>query len=120
MCTFDKKLKLCTCAGEVDKKQPYWELYRGISGHGIDIIEGFFMPPEQAEIDIGYLINSQLNENDTVFDFEYSPLDGDSLTLHFKRQHFTFVYSQDHKMWISNHWNETKHTLHLSGKALFE
>lgn len=95
MCNPINHIKLCTCGAVDEKKNKTWQLVRG-STH-IRVV-GDFMPPsvEPVKFNLGdYLeakIVSDLNTYD-VFDFEYKPTSGDTLTiwLNNREHHFAVL-----------------------------
>ena len=83
MCDPGPYIKLCTC-GNVDESEPHWVLRRGSSLINVPVIMGVYVGSGGSSFDSEkFLINKitfDLNFN-PVFDFEYSPVDGDTLQI---------------------------------------
>ena len=101
MCEPGPHIKLCTC-GSVEEGEPYWILRRGDSVSGYEDMMGSFpasretIPYDNREFLI-HKISFDL-ENNPVFDFEYSPQDGDALQIVITEidfdVKFTFCYEE--------------------------
>ena len=91
MCDNIGEFKLCTCSDKIDKKKPYWKLekFNANKNEIQQIIMGtytfYFFENIKFVLD-------QLNNNSS-FDFDYTPNLKDMLTLNFKELSFNLIYT---------------------------
>jgi len=87
--------KLCTCAAENIDDANCWRLMRIDTAPQSDIVIGSICPPEfQFENTAIYLqskILEDLNKH-SVFDFEYTPVEGDTLEITMDEHELSFKY----------------------------
>ena len=85
MCKPGYHFKLCTCAAEDIDEENFWRLLRiDTSPQTLEITIGDICPPEfQLENTTTYLKNKMLEDlnKHSVFDFEYAPVEGDTLEV---------------------------------------
>ena len=91
MCDNIGEFKLCTCSDKIDKKKPYWKLEKFNSNKNEiqQVIIGMYTPYflENTEF-----VLEQLNNN-SPFDFDYTPKQKDLLSLNFENVSFTLIYT---------------------------
>ena len=96
MCKPGYHFKLCTCAAEDIDEENFWRLLRiDTSPQTLEIPIGIICPPEfQLENTITYLKNKMLEDlnKHSVFDFEYAPVEGDTLEVTMDGREFHFKY----------------------------
>jgi hypothetical protein len=91
MCDNIGEFKLCTCSDKIDKKKPYWKLEKFNSNKNeiqhviIGTYTFYFFENIKFVLD-------QLNNN-SPFDFDYTPNQKDMLTLNFKELSFNLIYT---------------------------
>lgn len=95
MCSLKDGFKLCSCNnGDIDYSKPYWILKRAYS-HGMQLNEWLIgessIPYTTMMVDEDLLIRSLNSRN--VFDFDYSPREGDKLYLYFPAEKYLIHYS---------------------------
>ncbi len=78
MCDLTGPFKLCTCSTDVDKSKPHWVLHRFLETMEEVFVCGLFNNPNLYELYLIKQLKKRLNTTN-VFDFEYSPLEGDFL-----------------------------------------
>ena len=95
MCDNGYHFKLCTCAAENIDDANCWRLMRIDTAPQSDIVIGSICPPEfQFENTAIYLqskILEDLNKH-SVFDFEYTPVEGDTLEITMDEHELSFKY----------------------------
>jgi len=87
--------KLCTCAAEDIDDANCWRLMRIDTAPQSDIVIGSICPPEfQFENTSIYLQNKILEDlnKHSVFDFEYAPVQGDTLEVTMDGRELSFKY----------------------------
>ena len=105
MCDFEKGFKLCTCdLAELDEDLKYtWRLQRPYSTRDDGLVGTWNMSTD----DIGNGLNEEfvlknLNQRN-CFDFEYSPIERDNLTMESKSDYLSFVFTNG--SWIIDSFN---------------
>ena len=101
MCEPGPYIKLCTC-GNIEAGEPYWILRRGDSVSGYEDMMGSFPGPRETfpYDNRNFLLHKIIFDlnNNPVFDFEYSPKDGDALQIVITEidfdVKFTFCYEE--------------------------
>ena len=85
MCQLEQRLKLCTCAADIDTTQDHWVLERRTvnqkPAYQLNRTMGMF--GTDAHIDLMGVMLQQLNEGN-CFDFHYEPMIDDRLTIKYK------------------------------------
>lgn len=84
MCDVNGKFKLCTCTSKVDTSKPHWVLkYNKNKGYNVEHhVVGMFSHSNQLFTPIlRRNILRSLNTSTSIFDFDYSPTEGDLLKL---------------------------------------
>lgn len=95
MCKPGYYFKLCTCAAEDIDEENCWRLGRIDTAPRFDRVIGSICPPEfQLENTTNYLKNKMLEDlnQHSVFDFEYSPVEGDTLEVTMDGRELSFKY----------------------------
>ena len=96
MCKTGYHFKLCTCAAEDIDEENFWRLSRiDTSPQTLEIPIGSICPPEfQLENTTTYLKNKMLEDlnKHSVFDFEYAPVEGDTLEVTMDGRELSFKY----------------------------
>ena len=94
MCTPGIHIKLCTCAADQINEERCWRLAR-VNPHPEEFMQGTIaIDPnymDSAEEYLNEKIRADIN-NTKVFDFNYSPLEGDLLTLTYGEHEFAFEF----------------------------
>ena len=91
MCDNIGEFKLCTCSEKINKKKPYWKLekFNANKNENEEIIIGTYKLYFFENIEF---VIDQLNNN-SPFDFDYTPNQKDLLTLNFKELSFNLIYT---------------------------
>lgn len=89
MCDLNGPFKLCTCDSEIDRTKPHWVLHRFLENKTELHVLGEFSNPNLYDRYIIKKIKKRLNSCN-VFDFEYTPNEGDYLELFYK------IYSDEY------------------------
>lgn len=89
MCDLNGPFKLCTCDSEIDRTKPHWALHRFLENKTELHVLGEFSNPNLYDRYIIKKIKKRLNTYN-VFDFEYTPNEGDYLEL------FCKIYSDEY------------------------
>lgn len=99
MCKPGYHFKLCTCAAEDIDEENFWRLLRiDTTPQTLEITEGIFCFPEpNIENTANYLKNKMLEDlnKHSVFDFEYAPVEGDTLGVTIDGRELSFRYEND-------------------------
>ena len=95
MCTPGIHIKLCTCAEEQIDEKRCWRLARVNPDPEYLTVGSIVLDPESLYGVEGYLREKILEDinNTKVFDFKYSPLEGDLLTLTYGEYEFAFEFT---------------------------
>lgn len=95
MCTLGIHIKLCTCSEEQIDEDKCWRLARANPEPAMHKVGLIVWNPESFNGVEGYLREKILDDinNTKVFDFTYSPLEGDLLTLTFGGHKFAFEFT---------------------------
>ena len=116
MCIIDGSLKLCTCSGKIDTKQPHWRLYRKTIIQPVsDVMTiGLFALPIFSVTED--LLIEQLNQRN-CFDFNYQPLDEDKLLVQLSLETLEFEYDGEDSCWRRKAptFEETKRRMQAKG-----
>ena len=93
MCDNIGEFKLCTCSDKIDKKKPYWKLekFNANKNEIEQVIIGRYTFYFFENIEF---VLDQLNNN-SHFDFDYTPKQKDMLTLHFKELSFNLIFTNE-------------------------
>lgn len=89
MCDLNGPFKLCTCDSYIDRTKPHWVLHRFLESKTELQVLGEFSNPNLYDQYIIKKIKKRLNSYN-VFDFDYTPKDGDYLEL------FCNIYSDEY------------------------
>ena len=95
MCDPGYHFKLCACAAEDIDDANCWRLMRIDTAPQSEIVIGSIYPPEfQFENTSIYLQNKILEDlnKHSVFDFEYAPVEGDTLEIIMDGRELSFKY----------------------------
>lgn len=106
MCNPVNHIKLCTCDSVEEKRNKTWHLVTGSTY--MSVVGSFLHPSDQpVEFNLGnYLeakIESDLNNYD-VFDFEYKPIEGDTLTIWLNNREYHFAMFGEKFVSIPKDW----------------
>ena len=89
MCKTGPHFKLCTCSS-IHPKTNYWKLTRGNKKYDSGVV-GLILAPEDLneprQFDAAFFVQERLEfdlNNNDIFDFEYSPEEGDKIEFFFE------------------------------------
>ena len=80
MCDVNGPFKLCTCESSVDESKPHWVLHRYLQNKEEIQIMGLYNQPDPYTTLSERSLQRRMNSVN-VFDFQYSPEEGDYLEL---------------------------------------
>lgn len=80
MCDVNGPFKLCTCSSDIDRTKPHWILHRFIQSREEYKVMGLFGCSNPYEKITASNLKRRMNSVN-VFDFEYTPQEGDMLRL---------------------------------------
>ena len=80
MCDVNGPFKLCTCESIVDESKPHWVLHRHLQNKEEVQIMGLYNQPDPYTTISERSLQRRMNSSN-VFDFEYSPEEGDYIEL---------------------------------------
>jgi hypothetical protein len=101
MCDVNGSFKLCTCADKIDKSKPYWVLKTDRQIEDLRYVVGTFSESDPIFTPlIRRNILRRLNSVKSIFDFEYTPNDGDLLKLVGDRDQFYCEFNKGKWKWV--------------------
>lgn len=103
MCDLNGPFKLCTCSGKIDKKKPYWVLKTNKENEIDNHVVGMFSQPNFLFTPIFKKnILTRLNSKKNIFDFDYTPINGDLLKLCGDYDEYYCEFKNGKWKWLKN------------------